>query len=174
MEHAVNKDCLKNVLASIPLAHSEKLSESYETLKLVFEQIKYLEHEWQICGDLNVIRLLPGQQKGYTTISVSIASGRADPGTNIGPVLPTRQNTSQHLCRSTTLPNNSAAHTTVHPRPTAAIRRKEKGKVRERKKATLNPRNKHPAANLHHSPDTIINYLIITVACNGIPKNSLS
>jgi phosphoglycolate phosphatase-like HAD superfamily hydrolase len=41
-----------NVLASIPLARSTKLSESYETLKLVLEKIKYHEYEWQICGDL--------------------------------------------------------------------------------------------------------------------------
>jgi hypothetical protein len=41
-----------NVLASIPLAHSTKLSESYQTLKLMLEKIKYHEHEWQICGDL--------------------------------------------------------------------------------------------------------------------------
>jgi phosphoglycolate phosphatase-like HAD superfamily hydrolase len=34
-----------NVLASIPLAHSTKLSESYETLKLVLENIKYHKHE---------------------------------------------------------------------------------------------------------------------------------
>jgi len=37
-----------NVLASVPLAHSTKLSESYETLRLVLEKIKYHEHEWQI------------------------------------------------------------------------------------------------------------------------------
>jgi len=55
-----------NVLASIPLAHSTKLSESYETLKLVLERIKYREHEWQICGDLKVIGLLLGIQRGYT------------------------------------------------------------------------------------------------------------
>jgi hypothetical protein len=55
-----------NVLASIPLAHSTKLSESYETLKLVLEKIKYHEHEWQICGDLKVIGLLKGQQRSYT------------------------------------------------------------------------------------------------------------
>jgi len=55
-----------NVLASIPLALSTKLSESYETLKLVLEKIKYHEHEWQICGDLKVIGLLLGQQRGYT------------------------------------------------------------------------------------------------------------
>jgi hypothetical protein len=35
-----------NVLASIPLAHSTKLAESYETLKLVLEKIKYHENEW--------------------------------------------------------------------------------------------------------------------------------
>jgi len=54
-----------NVLASIPLAHSSKLSESYEILKLVLEKIKYHEHEWQMCGDLKVIGLLLGQQRGY-------------------------------------------------------------------------------------------------------------
>jgi hypothetical protein len=84
------------VLASIPLAHSKKLSESHETLKLVLEKInplnaelnsiyyslallgahhslhvsririKYQEYEWQLCGDLNVIGLLLGQQRGYT------------------------------------------------------------------------------------------------------------
>jgi len=55
-----------NVLASIPLAHSTKLSESYETLKLALENIKYHEHEWQIYGDLKVIGLLLGLQRGYT------------------------------------------------------------------------------------------------------------
>jgi predicted nucleic acid-binding Zn ribbon protein len=55
-----------NVLASIPLAHSTKLSESYKTLKLVLEKIKYHEHEWQICGDLKVIGLLLELQRGYT------------------------------------------------------------------------------------------------------------
>jgi predicted nucleic acid-binding Zn ribbon protein len=55
-----------NVLASIPLAHSTKLSESYETLKLVLEKIKYHKHEWQICSDLKVNGLLLGQQRGYT------------------------------------------------------------------------------------------------------------
>jgi hypothetical protein len=55
-----------NVLASIPLAHYTKLSESYETLKWVLEKIKYHEHEWQICGDLKVIGLLLGLKRGYT------------------------------------------------------------------------------------------------------------
>ena len=54
-----------NVLASIPLAHSTKLPESYEALELVLEKIKYHEHEWQICGDLKVIGLLLGLQRGH-------------------------------------------------------------------------------------------------------------
>jgi len=32
----------------------------------VLEKIKYHEHEWQKCGDLKVIELLLGQQRGYT------------------------------------------------------------------------------------------------------------
>jgi hypothetical protein len=31
----------------------------------VLEKIKYHEHEWKICGDLKVIGLLLGQQRGY-------------------------------------------------------------------------------------------------------------
>jgi hypothetical protein len=53
------------VLPSIPLAHSTKLSELYEILKLVHEKIKYHEHEWHICSDLKVIGWLLGLQKGY-------------------------------------------------------------------------------------------------------------
>jgi hypothetical protein len=56
----------RNVLASVPLAHSTKLSKSYETLELVLEKIKYHKHEWRICGDLKVIGLLLGLQRGYT------------------------------------------------------------------------------------------------------------
>ena len=58
-----------NVIASIPHAHSTKLSEAYETLKLVLEKIKYHEHWWQICGDLKVIGLPLELQRGYTTCS---------------------------------------------------------------------------------------------------------
>ena len=73
-----------NLLASIPLVYSTKLSESYETSKLVLEKIKYHEHEWQICGDLKVIGLLLGLQRDTQNAPVSYASGIAGPGTNIG------------------------------------------------------------------------------------------
>jgi hypothetical protein len=55
-----------NVLPSTPLEHSTKLSKSYEILNLELEKIKFDEHEWQICGDLKVILLLLGLQRGYT------------------------------------------------------------------------------------------------------------
>jgi hypothetical protein len=81
-------------------------------------------------------------------------------------VLPTRPSTSQHLCISTTLPNNITSHTTVHPRPTAAIRRKKKDN--ENILTT-----EHPAAYLHNKfPDTIVRYLIYIIPCNGIPENT--
>jgi len=77
-----SKRCLKavllhnnNILASIPLAPSTKLPELYETLKLVLEKIKYQKHEWQICGDLKVIGLLLGQQRGYTKCPFPIRVG---------------------------------------------------------------------------------------------------
>jgi hypothetical protein len=63
-----------NVLASIPLAHSTKLSELYETLKLVLEKIKYHEHEWQMCCWDN--------KEATQNFPVSYASGIPGPGTN--------------------------------------------------------------------------------------------
>jgi hypothetical protein len=59
-----------NVLASIPFARSTKMPESYETLKLVLEKIKYHEHEWQICGDLKVIWIAAGTTKRIHKISL--------------------------------------------------------------------------------------------------------
>ena len=55
-----------NTYASIPIAHSTKLKEEYETIKYVLKKIKYEEHNWQICGDLKIITMMLGQQSGYT------------------------------------------------------------------------------------------------------------
>ncbi|XP_043287550.1 uncharacterized protein [Venturia canescens] len=52
--------------APIPIAHSTKLKENYENLQLVLENIKYSEHQLQICGDLKIATLLLGQQSGFT------------------------------------------------------------------------------------------------------------
>lgn len=55
-----------NVLSSVPVAHSVRLKESYESLKFVLEKIKYDEHQWLFCGDLKVICMILGQQQGFT------------------------------------------------------------------------------------------------------------
>jgi hypothetical protein len=55
-----------NKFASIPVSHSIHLKETYENLQTVLEKIKYQEHEWSLCGDLKVSRILLGQQGGNT------------------------------------------------------------------------------------------------------------
>ena len=42
------------------------MKESYDTLKLILESVKYNEHQWLICADLKVVALLTGLQTGYT------------------------------------------------------------------------------------------------------------
>ena len=43
-----------NKVASVPLAHSVHLSESYNTMQILLSAIKYNHHQWKICGDLKV------------------------------------------------------------------------------------------------------------------------
>jgi hypothetical protein len=50
-----------NKFASIPVAHSIHLKETYENLQTMLEKIKYHEHEWSLCGDLKVSGILLGQ-----------------------------------------------------------------------------------------------------------------
>lgn len=68
-----SKRSLKSVLlhngnkyASVPIAHSVYLKETYENLRTVLEKINYNEHKWVICGDLKVSGMLLGQQGGFT------------------------------------------------------------------------------------------------------------
>ena len=37
-----------NRFAPIPIAHSTKLKETYENLKIVLDKIKYSKHQWQV------------------------------------------------------------------------------------------------------------------------------
>uniref|UniRef100_A0A8D8TYE9 Uncharacterized protein n=1 Tax=Cacopsylla melanoneura TaxID=428564 RepID=A0A8D8TYE9_9HEMI len=55
-----------NELPSVPLAHATNMKETYESMKLLLDKIKYDEHKWKLCGDLKVIALLLGLQLGYT------------------------------------------------------------------------------------------------------------
>lgn len=55
----------RNILASIPVAHSISLKENYITTLTVLNKIKYHEHRWDVCSDLKVCGILLGQQAGY-------------------------------------------------------------------------------------------------------------
>lgn len=51
---------------SIPVAHAVNMKETYETMALLLNLIKYNEHRWKICSDLKVVAMLAGLQQGYT------------------------------------------------------------------------------------------------------------
>lgn len=55
-----------NEYGSVPVAYSTRLKETYENLQRVLTKIRYTEHNWTVCGDLKIICMLLGQQKGYT------------------------------------------------------------------------------------------------------------
>ncbi|ESO05370.1 hypothetical protein HELRODRAFT_171762 [Helobdella robusta] len=68
-----SKTCLKAVLlhngnryASIPIDYSTHMKETYETMSLLLQKIRYLEYNWTICCDLKVAAILTGLQAGYT------------------------------------------------------------------------------------------------------------
>ena len=56
----------ENELASLPVAYSVQMRETYENMKTLLNDLKYDQHQWLICGDLKVIALLLGLQGGYT------------------------------------------------------------------------------------------------------------
>lgn len=47
-----------NKYASISIAHSVYLNESYENVQTILEAIEYEQHKWQVCEDLKVTRAL--------------------------------------------------------------------------------------------------------------------
>jgi hypothetical protein len=55
-----------NSKPSIPLAHAVSLKETYDSMKILLDVIKYSDHKWNICSDLKVVALLLGMQLGYT------------------------------------------------------------------------------------------------------------
>lgn len=57
-----------NKYASVPVAHSVQLKETYENMAMLLQSINYDEHKWLVCGDLKVIGILLGQQGGYTKL----------------------------------------------------------------------------------------------------------
>ena len=55
-----------NKVASVPIAHSVVLKESYWDMEFVVDALCCNLHQWNICGDLKVISILLGFQAGYT------------------------------------------------------------------------------------------------------------
>ena len=49
-----------NKLAFIPIGHSIQMKETYKNIKTILDRIKYVEHDWIICGDLNILSMLLG------------------------------------------------------------------------------------------------------------------
>ena len=57
---------ITNQFASIPLAHSTCMKESYENMKLLLGKLQYRTHTWKIGFDFKVPNMLLGQQSGFT------------------------------------------------------------------------------------------------------------
>jgi len=55
-----------NIYSSVPVCHSVLMKETYDNLRIILNKLNYNMHEWAICGDLKVIGILLGLQKGYT------------------------------------------------------------------------------------------------------------
>ena len=58
-----------NVYPSIPIAHFVRIKEDRESVKKLFELIRYNNHNWDVCGDFKIIAFLLGWQGGYTKYS---------------------------------------------------------------------------------------------------------
>ena len=64
-----SKASLKVVLlhnAPLPIGHSTKMKEEYDSIKLVLNKLAFAEHKWIICVDLKMVNFLLGQRSGYT------------------------------------------------------------------------------------------------------------
>ena len=55
-----------NEYPSVPVAYSRIMKETYENMKIVLQKIKYSEHNWYICSDLEVVALFSVLQLGFT------------------------------------------------------------------------------------------------------------
>ncbi|GBN14786.1 hypothetical protein AVEN_206983-1 [Araneus ventricosus] len=55
-----------NVNQSVPVAYSTNTKATYEVMSAILKLISHTTFKWNICGDLKVIGILTGIQKGYT------------------------------------------------------------------------------------------------------------
>ena len=57
-----------NVYGAVPVGHSVPLWEEYGDIRMIMDFLKYREHNWIICVDLEIVNFLLDQQKGFTKI----------------------------------------------------------------------------------------------------------
>jgi hypothetical protein len=55
-----------NIYPSIPVGYSTHMKETYDNVKYLLENLKYVEHEWDVIADFKMIGFLRGLQGGYT------------------------------------------------------------------------------------------------------------
>lgn len=67
---------------SIPLAHAVNTKESYESMGILLDSLKYNQHEWKICADLKVVVAC---NKGSQNICVFCANGTVEQDESIMP-----------------------------------------------------------------------------------------
>ena len=67
-----------NSFASIPLAHSIQMKKIYENIEIMFTKLKYEEHGWKVCVDIEAHNMLQSQQSGYVNVAMG-GSCRAEP-----------------------------------------------------------------------------------------------
>lgn len=58
----------------VPIAYSRVLKETHHSMKLIFEKVRYNEHNWDVSGDLKVVALIMGFQLGRTRNSCFICT----------------------------------------------------------------------------------------------------
>lgn len=54
-----------NAYLPVPIAYSNILKETHDSMRLIFDKIKYNDHKWDVSGDLKVVALIMGLQLLY-------------------------------------------------------------------------------------------------------------
>ena len=73
-----------NRYASIPIGHSVHLKETYKNMNMLPMKIKYNKHEWLEYGDLKVLSMILGQQRGIPNTRAFCVYGTAELKMNTG------------------------------------------------------------------------------------------
>ena len=77
----------KHTYGAVPIGHSTKLKEDYESIKAVLEMMKYGDHKWVVCVDIKMVNFLLGQQSGFTKFPCFSVTGIVGTEVITGPKL---------------------------------------------------------------------------------------